>query len=128
MAETGPPEISIPRFSSIDWKGRTSKLLDSLENSSRSLTESIGESEYTEKAKEGSIKFFGVVKDVAKDAGDNTVKNTHILKIRAEITLREREIAKLKNQFGEELFSLMDRNRNMGQPGGGEAEPELVEI
>ena len=112
------------RFSSIDWKARTSKLLESLEKSSSSLTKEIQNSEVTETVRDRTVKFFGKV----KDAGDSTVKNSHILKIRAEITLHERDISKLKNQFGVELFNLMDRNRNMGNISGGEAEPELVEI
>ena len=120
-----PQENNIQnRFSSIDWKARTSKLLESLEKSSSSLTKEIQNSEVTETVRDRTVKFFGKV----KDAGDSTVKNSHILKIRAEITLHERDISKLKNQFGVELFNLMDRNRNMGNISGGEAEPELVEI
>lgn len=95
-----------------------------MEKSSSSLTREIQNSEVTETVRDRTVKFFGKV----KDAGDSTVKNSHILKIRAEITLHERDISKLKNQFGVELFNLMDRNRNMGNISGGEAEPELVEI
>lgn len=105
-----------PRFSTIDWKERTSVLLSTLGNSTKSINK--------EQIAEGTTNLVGGV----ITAGGNTVKNGHILKLRAGITLWEREILQLKHKFGVDLYAVMDRNRNMGDKSGGEAEPELVEV
>lgn len=122
-----------PRSSSMDWKSRTSALLNSLETSSRSLgnkMEPVKESSSAlahataDTVMGGTSKFFGAV----ITASESTKKESHILKLRAEITVWEREVLALKHEFGVELFSAMDRNFNMGEKSGGEAEPELVEV
>lgn len=105
-----------PRFSTIDWKARTSNLLNSLENSGKTL-QSTG-------VAEGTTRVIGSV----ITAGGNTRKNGHILRLRAGITVWERDINRMKRTFGLELFAIMDRNRNMGDKSGGEAEPDLVEV
>ncbi|CAJ1920570.1 unnamed protein product [Cylindrotheca closterium] len=104
------------RFSNIDWKGRTSALLSTLGNSAKSVN--------TEGVAEGTTHLVGGV----ITAGGNTVKNGHILRLRAGITVWERDILQMKHKFGLELYAIMDRNRNMGDKSGGEAEPELVEV
>jgi len=114
-AANDDPEES-PRFPTIDWSARTSNLLSSLENSSSSL-QSTGVAEGTTK-----------VIDSVITAGGNTKKNGHILRLRAGITVYERDITQMKHTFGLELFAIMDRNRNMGDKSGGEAEPVLVEV
>lgn len=121
---SAPPDIETPRFSTIDWKGRTSALLSSLEDSSRSLGSSSKAGEVTKNVAEGTHKLV----DSVITATGKTKKSGHILRLRAGITVRERDIRALKQGFGQELFAIMDRNRNMGDRSGGEAEPELVEV
>ncbi|KAL3944170.1 MAG: hypothetical protein SGBAC_001727 [Bacillariaceae sp.] len=116
--EAHPDDAGEPpaRFSNVDWKERTSALLSTLGTSAKSIN--------TEGVAEGTTNLVGGV----ISAGGNTVKNGHILRLRAGITVWERDILQMKHQFGLELFSIMDRNRNMGDKSGGEAEPELVEV
>jgi hypothetical protein len=121
---SAPPDLEAPRFSTIDWKGRTSELLNSLEDSTRSMNSSVKTGEVGKNVAEGAHNLVGSV----VTAGGNTKKNGHILRLRAAITVGERDIKILKHKFGQELFAIMDRNRNMGDRSGGEAEPELVEV
>lgn len=46
----------------------------------------------------------------------------------ASIALLERQMKTRKEEFGLDLYTVMERNRSMGKQGGGETEPEVVQV
>jgi hypothetical protein len=63
-----------------------------------------------------------------RKASHSAKVQTQIGTLRAGLTLWDREMKLLQQDFGVECFELMERNRNMGDPSGGECDPEIVEV
>jgi hypothetical protein len=63
-----------------------------------------------------------------RKASHSAKVQTQIGTLRAGLTLWDREMKLLQQDFGVECFELMERNRNMGDPSGGECDPEVVEV
>jgi hypothetical protein len=76
--------------------------------------------------------FFGrrssLFRNVLSNMGDSA-KALHQTSTRhATIVLLEREMKTRKEQFGVDLYPLMERYRSMGEQGGGETEPDIAEV
>ena len=68
------------------------------------------------------------VTNMAGKAGKAAKIQSHIATLRAGLTIWDHEMKVAKHQFGIDCFDIMERNRSMGDPSGGEAEPEIVRI
>ena len=65
---------------------------------------------------------------IAEKAGKTAKVQSHITTLRAGLTVWDHEMKIAKHQFGIDCYDTMERNRSMGDPSGGETEPEIVEV
>ena len=63
-----------------------------------------------------------------QEASHTAKVQSHIATLRACLTLYDREMKIIKEEFGLEAYEIMERNRNIGELSGGETDPEIVEI
>ena len=63
-----------------------------------------------------------------QEASHTCKVESHKAALRAKLTLFDREMKSIKHEFGLEAYEIMERNRNIGEQSGGEADPEVVEI
>ena len=63
-----------------------------------------------------------------QEASHTAKVQSHIAALRARITLCDREMRAIKEEFGLEAYEIMERNRNIGESSGGETDAEIVEV